>query len=223
MTGRCTDGLSGVKIVDLWARAVIAAARTYGDDPVAAMTARGGRRRRCLAAAASALGRVGVSPASVAGRIFGLGGSSVTARRAKASAEFLAAEASAIAAIRGVLPTAAKAPIVTVEDPPSLRPAPEPDETRLEPGSFDVERAAEREAQGGAVLAVARTLSAARVRREVLVCLEEDPCSGPELMQLVGVGEGQIRAALQALADEGRVVGTPLTAEGWAARTWRIA
>lgn len=40
---------------DLIARAIIAAARSYGDDPVEACLARSGLRRRCVTAAASAL------------------------------------------------------------------------------------------------------------------------------------------------------------------------
>lgn len=42
-------------------------------------------------------------------------------------------------------------------------------------------------------------------------------------MQLVGVGEGQVREALSALKDEGQVRCTPLTQEGWSAQFWRLA
>ena len=65
-------------------------------------------------------------------------------------------------------------------------------------------------------------MAAGAVRREVLACLAEDPSTGPELMELVGVGEGQIRNALSGLVDEGRVVGTKLTDDGWSARTWSL-
>ena len=65
-------------------------------------------------------------------------------------------------------------------------------------------------------------MAAGAVRREVLACLAEDPSTGPELMDLVGVGEGQIRSALSGLVDEGRVIGTVTTAEGWGARTWSL-
>lgn len=216
-----TAGLSGVEIVDLWARAVIASARAYGDDPITAMAARGGKQRRSLAPAASALGRVGVCRASVAGRVFGLATSSVLATRAKGRAAFLAAESAAMRAVESALAG-------------ELVLAPENWVTLVPPGSVGPDIRGEADLPAGPPLAPppvvdsgrgggARTMSALRVRAEVMECLEEEPCSGPELMQLVGVGEGQIRAALQALADEGRVRGTPLTAEGWAARTWRIA
>lgn len=179
---------------DLCARAVIAAARAYGDDPDAAMTAKSGKLRRCLAPAASALQRAGVCSLSAGARMLQLGSSTLSTARSTANNKFDQAEAAAIAAVKLALARL------------------EPVEPRAEPVGAEIRREAP-----------ARTLSAAKVRREVIACLEEDPSSGPELMQLVGVGEGQIRAALLDLSDAGLVVGTPLTAEGWTARTWRLS
>jgi DNA-binding GntR family transcriptional regulator len=42
-------------------------------------------------------------------------------------------------------------------------------------------------------------------------------------MQLVGVGEGQIREALAALKADGCVTCTAMTQEGWSAQFWLLA
>jgi DNA-binding PadR family transcriptional regulator len=66
-------------------------------------------------------------------------------------------------------------------------------------------------------------MAARKVRREVLAVLAEDASTGPELMQLVGVGEGQIREALAALKADGCVTCTAMTQEGWSAQFWLLA
>lgn len=61
--------------------------------------------------------------------------------------------------------------------------------------------------------------SAERIRQEVWTCLQEDPSTGPELMQLVGASRFQIQRAVNWLAEAGRVTST---GEGWEAVRWRV-
>lgn len=60
--------------------------------------------------------------------------------------------------------------------------------------------------------------SAERIRQQVWTCLREDPSTGPELMQLVGASRPQIQAAVNWLAEAGRVTSSGL---GWEGVTWR--
>jgi hypothetical protein len=185
---------------DLCARAVIAAARVYGDDPVLACTAKGGHRRRAIAPAVLALaGVLHLSLRQVA-RIFGMRGDNV-GRLAGRSARFLEAQAAAEGAVM-----AWSEPLETAGQPAPPPAAPPP-----------------AASEGPERLTRTRMLAPRRVQAEVLACLADEPCTGPELMQLVGVGEGQVREALAALKAAGRVTSDPLTQEGWRAQFWRLS
>ncbi len=84
-----TDPAAFVKPADLWARAIIAAARAYGDDPVEALA--GTAQRRCLQAACLALvAPTGLSIAEVATRL-GLQPSAVRRMKTEGNREFKAA------------------------------------------------------------------------------------------------------------------------------------
>ena len=211
---------------DLCARAIIAAARSYGDCPLAAMTSRNPQLKRSRTAAGSGLARVGVTTIPTVARVLGLGGQTIDQARWGKLPAFVAAEASARRAVDYALealrssPSGGGGPLKAVEGVSS------PASGRIAPSVTAQVVAAARLAprhlpQTGAERA--RVLTAGKVRREVLACLGEEPCTGPELMALVGVGEGQVREALLALKDAGQVRSTALTAEGWSAQTWALA
>lgn len=184
---------------DLCARAVIAAARAYGDDPAAACRARSGRLRRCLSPAIIALSRVLGAPVEACARPFGVRSYAAEAAARAATDGFRLAIAAAEGALLAwALPldegVALSPPVVKVR-PPTPPPA------------------------GGKP----RVLTAGRVQREVMACLAEEPSTAPELAQLVGVSEAAVREALSALAGAGKVRCDALTAEGWRVQFWRAA
>lgn len=57
---------------------------------------------------------------------------------------------------------------------------------------------------------------------EILEILGEDPSSSGELCELIEAEAVEIREALERLAGLRLIRGTPLTQEGWSARTWRL-
>jgi len=97
------DPAAFVKPADVWARAIIAAARVYGDDPVEALTvsARRGRfgKRRSLAAACCALAEGLEIPLALAARPLGLNPNVVYNRRKEANRQFKAAQRAAAGAL----------------------------------------------------------------------------------------------------------------------------
>lgn len=64
---------------DVCARAIIAAAAAYGDDPLRALAAKSGRLRRCLAAAADGLMEATWQPAPIVSRVLGIATNNVAA------------------------------------------------------------------------------------------------------------------------------------------------
>lgn len=91
---------------DLAARAIIAAAVKYGDDPVVALTAdkaAGPFARRCLTPAASAMARECEISMARVGPILGVSGAAIGVARAKGRPGFVAAETSAREALRYAL------------------------------------------------------------------------------------------------------------------------
>lgn len=88
------------------AAAVVAAAKSYGDDPARALSAGKGSARRALPAACSALNRVtGASLRQICTPL-GMPATSVSRARAQGGAAFKAAEAAAIAVLGGAAPPA---------------------------------------------------------------------------------------------------------------------
>lgn len=93
-----------VLTADLVARAVIAAARSYGDDPVRAMQAVGrANDRRSLTAAVGGLARALELPVERAGAVLRVKKSAVYTNRSKRIDGYLAAEASAMRAVEFAL------------------------------------------------------------------------------------------------------------------------
>jgi hypothetical protein len=97
------DPSTFVRSADVWARAIIAAARVYGEDPVEALTvsARRGRfgKRRSLAAACCALAEGLEIPLARAARPLGLNPNVVYNRRKEANRQFKDAQRAAAGAL----------------------------------------------------------------------------------------------------------------------------
>lgn len=182
---------------DLVACAVVGAARSYGDDPVEAMTAQSGMMKRSLAPAIEGLARATGVTRRRAAAVLGVMEVSLSRAKARGGERYGAAVAAAEAAVRaGPMAVADTEPRAL---PPAIR----------EPAPVFAHRS--------------RRIVAPRVvRAEVLAALASGQKTGPELMAALGVGEGAIRAALSGLKDDGAVVSTAATAEGWGAQFWRL-
>lgn len=92
-----------VRPADLWARAIIAAARAYGDDPVEALTSPAGHaqnsRRRSLPAACLGISEATGVPILRAAPVLGLQPNQVRARKSAPSRKFKAAWKAAARAV----------------------------------------------------------------------------------------------------------------------------
>lgn len=90
---------------DLYARAIIAAALNYGDDPVAALEARSGIARRCLAPAITGLARGSKKTLAPICAALGYDLTSISRARSSSPERFEKAQASAEEAVRYALRT----------------------------------------------------------------------------------------------------------------------
>lgn len=98
------DPAAFVKPADLWARAIIAAARAYGDDPVEALTSPGrgpgrGGKRRSLPAACLGISEATGLPILRAAPVLGLQPNQVRAQKTNCNREFKAAWKAAARAV----------------------------------------------------------------------------------------------------------------------------
>jgi hypothetical protein len=190
------------------ARAVIAAARSYGDDPVRAMTTSRGVTRRSLTAAAAGISEAAGVSFTRAAQVVGIREQNLSRSRSTGGDVFEAARRAAFAAVAAVSPAvvtskASGAPDVKAAQKPAI-------------AALPAEKAAARP------LLRPRIITALAARREVLRVLAIEPCTGPDLMEILNLAEGQVRQALRDLSEEREVRHTALTAEGWTAQTWRI-
>lgn len=201
---------------DLAARAVIAAARAYGDDPVRAVEVDRGPPRRAVTAAAAGLSvATGATFARVA-QVLQIRKQNLSRSRAAGGELFAAAVAAAEGAVRAAM-TSASASLAP--QPPKLfvpgvrsLPAPATSLVHGTPANGPVPRPVGK----------VRVLTAAAARRQVLEVLQLEPSTAPDIMEILNLGEGQVRHALGELCEEREITHTPLTAEGWRFQTWRV-
>lgn len=85
---------------DLIARAIVAAAQSYGDDPVRALTSKSPPLRRCLSAATGGISLLMEVRADVIAPVLGVGQNTVTSARCRQDERFRAAERAAERAAR---------------------------------------------------------------------------------------------------------------------------
>lgn len=286
---------------DLIAVAIVAAARSYGDDPVRAFMARGGPKRRSLTPAAEALAFLTQVPITRLSPMLKIAPRGCARARVNGGPGYMQAFARAEAAIRAALAgsdqveVAAPAPapaspaadeelvetggcappiVVRRADPPPEPPrrAPGPLTSWISPApGLPTLPEAERPlgdrildvlADGSAtpmglasILGVKeslvsqslsvlrhagvitadpppreglrqqrhRLLSTQAAQAAVLAVLRGEPMTGPDIMAAACLAEGEVRAALNELADAGEVVRGPRTKEGWSAQYWRRA
>jgi hypothetical protein len=194
-------GLTASKLTaDLAARAIIAAAASYGDHPVTACLSRVKWQRRCLSAAVGALQLATSRELGEVGAIIGIKASTVSTNRCRPDPRWTLAHDAALAAIGGPAPRATPAAPVKTAVPAAEVAAP----------------AAPRPAPTGP-----RILSAAAVRREIREALETDNATPPDLIEALKLSEAQVRQGLREMAEAGEVRSDPLTEEGWRAQYWR--
>lgn len=200
---------------DTVARAVIAAARAYGDDPIAAMTASSPKGRRALVAAAGGLAIATGQPHGACSRVLGIGHSSIVNARKRGLSAYQDAELAAVRAlgVGDAAPQPAHAPAAPAAASIAESEAPKSADAVV----------LQIDGPPAVKLARPRTITALAARREVLKVLALEPCTAPDLMEVLNLSESQVRNALRDLCEEREVTHTPLTAEGWRAQTWRLA
>lgn len=187
---------------DLAARAIIAAARVYGDDPERCLRASRGRVRRALGAAVQGLSTAAGVSLGQAARLLGYNASNLGVSRHHE--RFAEASAAAEAAARAEISRAPRGRVSAKPAPPR----PDPGVT-LPPPKVTVRKPP--------------TLTAGAVRRQVAEALSHEPATAPELIDRLGLGEAQVREALTWLRDDGQLVADAITAEGWRLQLWRAA
>lgn len=202
---------------ELVARAIVAAARAYGDDPVRAMTGEAPIIRRALAPAAAGLVAAGLVREGRISKLLGLGESVMGNARRRASEPYLRAARAAEAALHAAASRAIRVPVEF--DTPMIEPPVGATVVEfVEPGGcappVGVVRTAPPKPR--------RTITPVAARREVLRILAIEPCTAPELMEVLGLSEAQVRQALRELAEDRAVNHDALTAEGWRVQTWRL-
>lgn len=95
MGGGSTNRLTA----DLVARAVVAAAMSYGDDPAVAMTSKAKKARRALTAAAGGLMMQKIAGSVDVAKALAIAPTSIFTARSRATADFLAAQLAASRAV----------------------------------------------------------------------------------------------------------------------------
>lgn len=180
---------------DLVARAVIAAAKSFGDDPERALATTRGPLKRALTPAAAAVADATSRSVQPVATLLGLRGNNFS--RSRAAAGYDLAYRAAFDAVKRELARAtsssasAAAPMVAA--PAVARPA--------------------------VALRVVTSLAAMKM---ILAELAKGPATGPDLMEALNLGEGQVRVALDHLSEEREIHHTAMTAEGWRAMFWRL-
>ncbi|WP_374572570.1 hypothetical protein [Phenylobacterium sp.] len=217
---------------------MIASARAYGDDPVRALTAQRGPRRRCLPAAVAALSDgTGRSVPPIADILKILANSVWRARRAGGAA-FDQAYDRARDAIDAALAVQALAALAnsSPDDAAGSRPDAE---TPTDPSPPASERPAEGVPQGPKSKPVGRILmdtpratafhatpdrtAGAPLTSRILAHLADRDWSAPALATVLGEKELVVTQALKQLVAEGRASADEAPFEGARFRRWRLA
>jgi hypothetical protein len=196
---------------EAYARAIIAAARTYGDDPVAVLASPKRGDKRCLFAVVDALSRVSGLPMRRIAKPLRVQDSSVRTARSQHRGAYtsarLAAEA-AVADLVSIVQHDARVQSVRRSEPVRIVPqssmgvsAPPPAMTRSRP------------------MKVVADSTEARILKE----LAEGPRNTCALATILDVKEGVVSSTLKIMAYEGLVVAGPLPDGGLRVQPWYIS
>lgn len=224
---------------DVFARAVIASAQVYGDDPAAAMTAEGHFARRCLTPAAAALAdALGVRLRVICGPL-GLKYDSAKVTRRRGHGLFDQAKAAAQRAITyaGWRPEARASVValpIEVAPPPSPKPVrqapPEPAPAfRPAPRELSADEDAQERAKARVRLARASATPATWdlgqpvLSDRVLEALAQTPASPSALATRLDVKEAPVTTCIRELARQGRIVAEAMPEAGARFQKWVLA
>jgi DNA-binding transcriptional ArsR family regulator len=231
---------------DRYAVAIVASARAYGDDPLAAVIAVGPRQRRCLAAALMALSEVHRLPLSRLARPLGASASNVARSMARPGGAGLRAR---LAVLKALAPAASPAPqrdgqpgpkpvwaappipappppvpppvpapppVVAVAAPPAPPPSPPP-APRLPAGPISAALSSYRP-----TAAFETPWSGLSLGERVLALLEDGHMAASTLAIHCETNELAVSRELSVLEHAGQVEALPIPPEGRRARRWRL-
>lgn len=197
---------------EAYAWAIIAAARTYGDDPVAVLASPRRGHKRCLFAVVDALSRVSGLPMRAIAKPLGVQDSSVRTARSQHRGAYsqarLAAQA-AVADLVTVAPTDRR-----VQSAPRSAGAP----IRIVPqSSMGISATPPQTSRS----APARVVAGTTVHR-ILQELAQGPRNTCALATILDVKEGVISSNLRIMAYEGQVEAGPLPEGGLRVQLWSL-
>lgn len=215
---------------ELIARAVIAAAKAYGDDPLKAVAGTGRYERRALTAAVSGLDRAGVPDWRRTARSLGMTVQAVISARTRAQPHFIAAEKAARRAARYAQwrPEAAAAVVAAAQVVASEAEGANGVHLRMTPGErVDIApkpplRPILRLDIPSATEFAPSTPSGPTLTARILGTLAEGPRAPQTLATLLDAKEALVGQSLRVLLHGGQVVAEPLTDKGLRGQMWRL-
>lgn len=172
------------RLADVAAAAIAAASKSYGDDPLTALTSTSHHGRRALAPAASAMERAHVCSLMTCSRIMGVARTTVWNARSRGGLGFLNAEAAASIAVETIMAPGLQ-PLAPKH---TWRPSPPTHSVKTARAAMrEVEAVLAREAATVADLVESTRLTEATVRM-ALTGLSDRGVAGPD--PLTGEGDG---------------------------------
>lgn len=192
---------------DLIAQAIVASARSYGDDPARAMAVQSGPRRRCITPAVLGLSIAADLPMTHVARVIGVTLSNVNRSRARGGEAF---ERALRAARRAVEDAIWRSDAVALDVPRVVAKAAVSVVAPTAEASFDRLRTA--------LVHKPPMLAAGAARRRVREALQAARYTAPGLVAALGLSEAQVRQALRELRDAGEAAHDG--AAGWREQLW---
>lgn len=213
---------------DLWARAVIASARSYGDDPVEAMTSAVRTARRCLPAAASAMALVLNIHVYRAAPPLGLAASTVRSAKTLKRGGFAMAEAAALRALSfAAWRPEARASVVAApcvpHTPRALHIDPNPRLRPLPSAAEDAEiarAAAERGARASAKPSWVELTDGRSLGDRIMDVLADGSATSIGLATILDAKETMITSCLAVLHQAGRIAPGEMPENGRRYQRW---
>lgn len=194
---------------EAYAWAIIAAARTYGDDPVSVLASPKRGHKRCLFAVVDALSRVSGLPMRAIAKPLGVQDSSVRTARSQHRGAYSQARLAAQAAVADLVSVAPTDRRVQARVEPKAKPVPQ-SSTGISAPPPQTSRSAP-----------ARVVPGTTVHR-ILQELAQGPRNTCALATILDVKEGVISSNLRIMAYEGQVEAGPLPEGGLRVQLWSL-